>query len=241
MKFLKRSKKKTNWKHILIVVILAVLVGGGLFWRFQLKDKMQPKDIVDDRILLTKDTIHEIWEKEWNQDIDRLCNTGFNNDSPTTEVLYSSKEKGISLGIPYNPGWGSKKYKISPYFEDEDGLSFGPIILSENCSWSRVYFVDLLPLQNSKEITSSLIEMANRYGPDEGPLKDTIIEKKINNLTVVEYIFIDGLLGPIPQLKIIGKKYNYQFSCLCGNGTNELEKYFEFFEDIIKTIQFIEE
>ncbi len=44
MNFFKHSKKKTNWKYILIVVILAVLVGGVLFWQFYLKEKAVSPD-----------------------------------------------------------------------------------------------------------------------------------------------------------------------------------------------------
>jgi len=235
MSFLK--EEKTNWKYILIVVILAAVVGGmilGYLWWTE--KEVGPQEIktsegVDNRLLLTEKNAEEIWEKECYPaapEVPDIC-SDFNYDSPTTEFLYINKEKGISLKIPYNPNWGTKGFKILPYwggnyegryeggYDYEDKIEFGPL---SNC-FSRAY-CRICSL--SFVLPRSLEEIVNGSGsvPYIGKVnKETVIEEEINGHTVISYEVIGGnYCGDIEDsgncnlsvMEVIGKKYNYIFT-----------------------------
>jgi hypothetical protein len=166
----------------------------------------------------------------------------FNLDPPNTTVLYSNPAKGISLQIPYNPKWGSERYKIPAYYEYEEKVLFGPIFPFEAGSVARGCSISFLQVRSAEEAVASLKELA--YGRGEFPSgveKESIITETINNITVVKYIFVDSLIGSIPRIEVVGKKYNYLIECWYGwHGMHGAEKTIEVYEKIIGTIQFIE-
>jgi hypothetical protein len=248
----KFNDPKTKWKYILIVVTLAFIVGGGILgyqWWIGKKETKLPEirtpereekpseeegiDVSeegDHRILLTEKNLSEIWKKECPpkaEDID-LC-FEMNYDSPTTEVLYSSWKNGISLKIPYNPNWGNEKFKITPYYEYEDNLGFGPLSPQEGAGWKRVYSIFFIPPRSTEEAITALKKEAIVW-------KDSIVKTRINDYDIVEYTVFEEICPPCETgvIEVIGKKYNYQFEDFFLLGAKEL------FEEIIKTIKFID-
>ncbi len=85
----------------------------------------------DNRILLTPDNIKKYWTSETG------CDEKFNYDNPSTLVTYTSKSRGLSVDLPYNPNWGNEKYRIEPFYEKGDLLKFGSIEPLEACYWER--------------------------------------------------------------------------------------------------------
>jgi len=253
MTFLKEGK--TNWRYILIVLILAAIVGGGILgyqeWISREETKIPEIKLPEKRILID--------QKRWDEQFDNPIDLGekFNTDPPTTKVLYSNSEKGISLYLPYNPKWGTEKYKILPYYLEEScpreidiiyngslcegGISFAPPAFFGTRQIPKDYFVDymnemfFLPARNAEEITASLYYSKGGppHAPDPGVLKNTVTKDTINNISVVKYTFIGPDVSPI--IEVIGKKYNYLFTCsLCKEEDREIG------EEVIRTIKFIE-
>ncbi len=137
------------------------------------------------------------------------------------------------MSIPYNPNWGSPEYKLNPYDEYDNGLSFDTINFSgEGCgTWlgenQRLDFIPaetkgetLARLQQEEEQERETLKYASEYD-----IKTLTIDGK----EVVEYnkLSLCGGGGTI----VIGEKYNYELSTKCGSNTRE---------DIIKSMKFIE-
>jgi len=227
---------RTNWKYVLIVVILAAVVGGmtlGYLWwtgkEIKLRE-IKTSEKVDNRLLLTEKNAEEIWKKECYPaapEVPDIC-SDFNYDSPTTEFLYINKEKGISLKIPYNPNWGTKGFKILPYWEGsyeggygydlyEDKLEFGPLSNCFSRAYCRICTLFFLPPRSPEEIVA-----ATGSVPYIGKVdKETVIKEEINGHTVISYEVIGGnYCGDIEDsgncnlsvMEVIGKKYNYIFT-----------------------------
>jgi hypothetical protein len=253
----KLKDPRINWKCIVIIIILAFLINGGFlahkWWvtrtpkkekvtelkeeKLEEKEKTDVGGEMDNRILLTRENLKEVWEKECPpptpetvEEFTKKCEE-MNYDPPTTEVLYSNKEKGISLKIPYNPRWGNKKFKILPYYEYEDRLEFGPLTPGIPTGWRRAYTMFFKPSRTVDEVITSLLKEGNRV------IKDSIVVTKINDVTIVKYSTFEEMCPPcgVNMIEIIGKKYNYLFEDLVLPGTEELLS-----EKIIKTIKFIE-
>jgi hypothetical protein len=241
------TKGKTNWKYILIILIFAVIVGEGIFVYLRYFNKeilsftkfpeiKKPEKIVeevDKRILLDQARYEKIpyYTEEFGEK--------FNTDPPNTTVSYFNIDKGISFQIPYNPKWGTEKYKIPPYYEYENKVLFGPMFIFEAGSLPRACSMEFLPRRSAEEVIVSLEKFVveeRAYKVMEGIPRETIIKDTINGLPVVKYMQYDTLLGATPYIEVIGKKYNYKFSCFW---IPEISK-MEFIEDIIKTIQLIE-
>jgi hypothetical protein len=254
MPFLTRGK--TNWKYILIVLILAVIVGGGIlgYWWLATREEIEMPEIKlpEKRILID--------QKRWSEQIDNPIDLGekFNTDPPTTKVLYTNPEKGVLLHIPYNPKWGTEKYKILPYYKVpcpdehimevigsvcEEGIEFGPPGFYETIrEVPKVYYVDylnhmyFLPARNAEEVVASLYYFKGGMGKGEvGVLEGTVAKDTINNIPVVKYT-IFSFIGEYPVIEVIGKKYNYLFICFsyCD------EMVLKTAEEIIGSIEFIE-
>lgn len=248
MNFLKDPR--TNWKYILIIVVLTAVVGGGIlgYWRWIGEKEIQipeveikvseaekpeekPEEIISDsRRLLDK----EKWEETsyYTEELGKE----FNTDPPNTTVLYSNPIKGISLRVPYNPKWGTEKYKIPPYYQYEDWISFGPMFIFEAGSFPRACSISFSLVRSAEEVMSEVEKEAETSTPLDGVQKETIAQEIINDIPVVKYILADSLTGDTPYVEVIGKKYNYRFSCFWIPGVSEME----FLEDTVKTIQFVE-
>jgi len=220
-------------KMILIAVVAALLAGSGVYLWQQNQPSILPlagnqelpkevvtpnqvKPTLDTRILLNPENI-----EQYNTPPN--CQEKFNFDSADTSVDYANSAKGISVQIPYNPSWGSDKYKINPYDENEREVSFGPIGAFEACGWTRSYFIRFLPAKSADAVISSLRS-------ETKPTKAII-----NGLNTVKYT--DFGLCLYPTLQVIGKKYNYEFVPVCGL---EIEKEFKFLENIVKTVKLVD-
>ena len=107
----------------------------------------------DNRILLTPQNV-----RQYNDPPN--CNEKFNLYPANTTVTYSNSNRGISLEIPYNSSWGSDKYRVNPYDENNNRIEFGPIRVFEGCSWVRSYFLNLVLLnQPSLEVEYLQLEI----------------------------------------------------------------------------------
>jgi hypothetical protein len=253
------TQGKTNWKYILIVVIVAVIVGGGIlgYWRWTAREEIRIPEIKlpERRILID--------QKRWDEQIDNPINLGekFNTDPPTAKVLYTDPEKGILLHLPYNPKWGTEKYKILPYYKEscpiremmeeiygniicEDGISFGPPAFYETIyEVPKTYFIKylntlvFLPARNSEEIKTSLryFQKGKGRGVGGGVLEETVVEDTINNILVVRYTYFRSDGVEFPMIEVCGKKYNYLFICdFCG------KEEWKITEEVIGSLKFTE-
>lgn len=248
MKLFKDSR--TNWKYILIIVVLTLFIIGGVLicqriLRFP--EVKETKIASKKRVLLDQKT----WEEMPKRGEVYLLGHPFNFDSPSTTVLYSNSAKGISLSLPYNPKWGTEKYKIPPYYEHEynyfyyytgkvvPGITFGPITGWHGGSIPRIFNIEFVPARSAEEFIAFLEEVTTRF-PEAGTQQETITRTKIGDFEAIRYLHAGELVGEIPEIEIIGKKYNYHFWCICYLMNNE-EEALKILEETIKTIQFIEE
>lgn len=187
----------------------------------------------DDRVLITEKDVLDLFWYQLNFNTD--CN--FNIDSATEEILYSNREKGISLKLPYNQNWGNEKYKIPLYFVNEkiigttlsSGISFGPIFCMPPKGWERAYSLRFIPQRSLEEAETSVNELF------KSPLDNLQISRQeVNGISFIEYSISVAECPPCDAyfIEIIGKKYNYEFNC-----TSLYEDCF----NAIKTTQFIDD
>lgn len=158
-------------------------------------------------------------------EFDQIDALNFSTDQETDWVTYRNSEKGLAISIPYNPNWGSPKYRLNAYDEYEDGLSFGTInVRGEGCgAWvPGTQRLDFIAAETKEEVLSRLQKES-----DELEFGYSIKSLSIDGKDVVEYIK-DGMCGGGGTI-VIGKKYNYEFSKTCSANTRE---------DIIKTMEF---
>jgi hypothetical protein len=255
---------RTNWKYILIVVILAFMVSGGIlgyqWWvvkeeakapgikRLENEEIMQPEDekpkqiISKERLLLDQKT----WEGMSKGEVHLPIGYHFNLDPPNTTVLYSNPEKGIALFLPYNSAWGTEEFTVPPYyntvylhfFEETEGIAFGPVVGWHGGSLPRIFNMEFLPVKAAEEVIALVKEKSQSF-PGFGIEEGTITKSKINGLDVVRYVMGDEIQGIIYTIEVVGRKFNYHFWCLCYMMDGEDEA-LNLLEDIIKTIQFLE-
>lgn len=177
------------------------------------------------RIVLTPDYINTNLSDNKNR-----CDEKFNADPADSEVVYSSSKKGISIKIPYNASWGNETYSIQPYDElnmdSVDQIAFGPIGIFEGCGWVRSWFLRFMPVQTAETV----IETAKA---DSGCFDCNPEVLNINKLPVVKYTL--GGLCTYPTMVVIGKKYNYELTPLCGD-----ESSFDKMQSIIETAAFLD-
>ena len=158
------------------------------------------------------------------------CNPNFNLDPADTVINFTDFERGVSLDIPYNSLWGNNKYAINPFDDHGKFIAFGPIIVGDACSWVRTYIISFLAVKTEEQIIE---EVKNYPELDSGP--DVIT---INGLTVVKYLTYSYGIGCVwPTLVVIGERYNYSFSPICGQ--IDFEDTFNFFEQIIESLSLI--
>ena len=164
------------------VIIIILVVGGMLLWTKSdrsIETKITDNDVtvIDNRILLTPQNI-----SQYNSPQNPQCDEQFNNDPANTTVHFSSTEKGIAFDVPYNSKWGSAKFRIDPYWESDNQITFGDISGFEACMWTRSDFVHLRPQQSAEEVISQILASDP---PELIPVPPTTIE--LNGLTVVKY------------------------------------------------------
>lgn len=151
----------------------------------------------------------------------------FSTDQETDWATYRNSEKGLEIAIPYNPNWGSPKYRLNAYDEYDNGLSFGTInVRGEGCgAWvPGTQRLDFIPAETKEEVLNRL-----KKESDALEFGYSIKSLSIDGKDVVEYIK-DGMCGGGGTI-VIGEKYNYELSTTCYVNTRE---------DIIKTMKFID-
>ena len=173
-----------------------------------------------------------------------LTDEHLNFDKPNTTAKYESKEKGISMEIPYNQAWGSKYNKLNPFdeyeyepqdeFETGQALLFGPVYSWQGCAWLRTE-LKFLPAKSAEQVIAELEEWEELDPPAIafGEIRPEVI--KINNLEVVKYVGVNLALGDTSlTLEVIGKKYNYEI--------NSFRDYWDFdsLEEVVKSIELID-
>jgi hypothetical protein len=209
----------------------------------KLNSFIEIKKIERKPILLTENNIMKIIDKRIKSGQD-ICSIEFNNDPPTEEILFSNTEKGISFKIPYNPNWGNNNYKITPYFNFNDSLTFGRLYVSpEACGWVRTCKLSFNPQRSAEEILKTIKDFNNSQIAQGSTFNSYYeLEKNIiNGNTIVKYsIPIDpAIAAPDTHIiEIVGKKYNYAFDCNCV--WIDYQQGICPSEDIIKNVKFIE-
>ncbi len=193
------------------------------------ENKEEVITFVDERILVaTEEDIQQIVENEiYNDEV-------YNTDPANTTILYKNEDKGYSIRIPYNPSWGSKTFRVSPYddrvFEQNDTLeyrvAYGPLVRGEG-GVARQYNIIETEAKPASDLIDTYTADPNKYGYSKD---NPATVKNINGLEVVEYLST-GLCDSSVAV-VIGEKYNYEF---VGNCIND----FKFFEDVIESFKFL--
>lgn len=130
----------------------------------------------------------------------------FNYDPPTTFATYS--KNGITIQIPYNPHWGSDKFRVNPYDEDKNRISFGTIGRGEGCGLERSGHIYLLPPLSIDQTNDRIKRETN-----DDLLWSKPTQEQINGLTVVKYGG-DGMCSTAIY-EIVGKQFNYRIFYFC--------------------------
>ncbi len=176
----------------------------------------------DNRILLVPNP--KLYNSYSPSNEESTCEEEFNYSTSTQQVSYSNTEKGISLSIPYNPLWGSSRFRLTPYDEIRNSVRFGYVSSGEGCTWMRVYSLTFLPVESAQEIIKDVKEYNDFLNyPDP-------IEKKIGEVSVIEYKI--GEFCSFANIIILGTKYNYELNAGCRDDFKDLE-------NIIKTVKLI--
>lgn len=184
----------------------------------------------NNRILITPEYIRQNFGTVMD---DIMCKELFNVDPANTQVEYKNIDKGIIVSLPYNDNWGNGKYRvnpydyeINPYGENYDIVSFGRIDVFEGCGWIRNYTLKIMKSNETSEVISNL---------KDGDLTSAPSIIRINGRDVIKY---EGYgLCNYPTLEVVGSKYNYNFSPVCGIDSKEE---FEILEDIVETIEIVD-
>ena len=238
------DSRKLNIFLIITIIILLGIIGYFIFDRLsqaptpitevvqndnsnnEISENQEDDKPIDNRIALTPEAIKKYFPQ--------MCAEDLNYDPATETVLYSSKQRGLSVSLPFNPKWGNEKFKLTPYDEVKstispfpDFIQFGAMSQFEGGGCSRGWFIRFLPALDFKTRSAQIIKNED---PTTLFLKPSLYE--IGELNIIRY-GTAGLCG-YPTLEVIGKKYNYEIQELCG------EDGFETLEEIAKTVKLIE-
>jgi hypothetical protein len=150
----------------------------------------------------------------------------------TTTVPYASDAFGLSFSVPYNPAWIYGGEELSPYVEHDRIVEFGaPRTIGEggpgDCTPGRTYQMEVLPAASAQDRMHALRSEDNAIVPN--PTVETV-----GAFTVVKYV--GAGLCTYPTLEIIGKSFNYSFSPVCGEGSDDE---WNALEEIVKSVQFL--
>ncbi len=190
-------------------------------------DKSQP--LVDEsaRVVINRNQIDSFKSKLPEPcDFEKIDALHFSVNEENSLATYKNLEKGLEVSIPYNSEWGSPKYRLNPFDEEKNGISFGTInVRGEGCgAWVVTQRLTFLPAQ-SKDATLKRLKKES----DSEKFPFVINTMQVGDKEVIEYIR-DGMCGGGGTI-VLGKKYNYELSDTCGPNTRE---------DIIKSMRFVE-
>lgn len=146
---------------------------------------------------------------------------------PSESVVYKNRAKGIQFSLPYNPEWGAPEYRLNPYDEDVDGVSFGSILQGAEGGniWTEgTVRLDFVPTSTQAEL---IAELESESKSEE--IEYDITTHTINGKQVVEYTKLGLCQGG--RTVILGEKHNYQLTDLCSSA---------FYEELIETMEFVQ-
>ena len=192
----------------------------------------------DQRILLTSANSTEVLAGI--EDCDKLGT--LNEDPPDRTVKYRNPDLGLEFDVPFNPKWGSEKYKLNPYDEYKDKYSASPYPFNVNIRFGHVecyvvksintitavvrsYGISTEPKRNEKEVIQ-----ANK--------SNNIDKKEIGQITVL-LIKCNGQDFCDEMVIVLGKKYNYQilgYYDVYGNA----EAIYKKFLPVLESVKLIE-
>ncbi len=185
---------------------------------------------VDNRILLTTETALQYCDIGNPATLNRCGTEKFNYDPPTTTVTYTNAAKGIKFEVPYNPKWGNDTFRINPYDEMAEGISFGPIGQGEGGGWGRIN--EQLIFEKAQSADRVIAELNAKEGEF---FTNKPYQAKVGDKTVVKYSI--STLGDFFGMIVVGPKANYHFT-YWGDAANP-NHYFGELENIVKTVEFI--
>jgi hypothetical protein len=206
---------------VVALVVVALVSGGGVYLWQQNEIKQlqnnQPRQIgninnqvaptinpnADTRALLTTSNAYSENTAKMGGMSDKACDEDFNHEPANTNVAYKNIDKGLELSIPYNKNWGSKNYRINPYDEEKNGISFGEFTIGEGCSWLRNYQLSF-ETSKSKEIVKKDILASGVVA------SNSIKEYSLQNMPV--FMWAQEGPGCWTGAEFIGVKANYKFS-----------------------------
>jgi hypothetical protein len=176
--------------------------------------EISPTLIPDNRILLTSNNASEENFKSRGGMSDDACNENFNYDPPNTFIKYKNIAKGLELSIPYNNQWGSSRYKINPYDENEKGIKFGRFGIYEGCSWLREYSLSFVNLQDKESTRKTIASGSNTVAA-------SIKEYSLKGMTA--FMWSEDGPGCFTGAEFIGIKSNYRiiFSGFCDDSKDQ--------------------
>lgn len=205
----------------------------------------------DNRILLNPET-------EFGYtgcDIKCVDKNTLNYYKPSTEVLYSNKEKGIEFKIPFNPKWGDITYKLNLFDEfngfyveggerkKEEGIEFGPLVSTGtgyNAGRSDfLYFVQPRSAEIVKQEIDKNVDNQIKNGFATEDYRKNVDSKIITlgGVKAVEH-FESSAEEPNDRIyiEVVGGKYNYQFMVRQPYGFRDKE----YLESIVKTVKILD-
>lgn len=136
-----------------------------------------------------------------------------NSDKANESFEYFDEYHGLSISLPYNKSWGSKRYALYPVDEFDGQLHFGRLVLFEGNSLKREYSLEFRALKNLDSVLAGL----NKDFKAE--------KKKIGNFSVLEYI--EKGVCDVAVVELSGQKYNYRFTSVCSYNADEALKVLE--------------
>ena len=145
------------------------------------------------RTLLTATNI-----RQYNQGTPADCQQNFDLSSSSTTTKYTDIAKSVALSIPYDANWGNQQYRIDPYWEKNNGIEFGPLLISDSCRWYRPYNLEFLSPRPAQMALSYIA----RPIPASFLLWTTFFGCKL----------IKPGACPSVVFEISGSKYNYQLT-----------------------------
>lgn len=191
-----------------------------------------------ERILLTHKNYKDYWQPPGTEP-GYGCTVTFNGDPANTVVTLDRPDLGFRIDLPFNENWGTDKLRLLPYdehgfIEGKNLIEFGRLHAFEGCGWVREYFITVLPQRSAEQVIRDWYQEVqppdDLFPPEYRAHRDTV-----HGLEVVKWVDL-GLCG-YPTMEVIGMKYNYRFSPICGFEDDEM---FEFWADLIKTMQLID-
>lgn len=224
--------------RLIIGTTIAIIVVGIVAY-VRGADRIQKHDT---RLLITPENSSEIFITPPESTGDpSIIGEEYNFDPPTTTVQYRNDDVGIRLEIPYNPAWGSDKYRVAPYnyydTPDAQRLNFGPIGIFEGGSLFRQENLFVRPYQTAAQIVARLQQERIKQKDISGlPITPEPKIVQLNNLTAVEYVELG--FCETASIEIVGKKYNYELRLACSQGFANWQD-MAYLERIAKTIELV--